>query len=48
VSNSSQNTTRVLVVIPARYESSRFPGKAMADLAGEPLIVRVVRNAAWM
>ena len=39
---------RVLVVIPARYGSSRFPGKALADLAGKPLVVRVVENAARM
>ena len=35
----------VLVVIPARYGSSRFPGKALADLHGLPLIVRVAANA---
>ncbi|MBM4131922.1 3-deoxy-manno-octulosonate cytidylyltransferase [bacterium] len=35
----------VLVVIPARYGSSRFPGKALADLHGRPLIVRVAENA---
>ena len=35
----------VLVVIPARYGSSRFPGKALADIAGKPLIVRVAENA---
>lgn len=35
----------VLVVIPARYGSSRFPGKALADLHGKPLIVRVAENA---
>ncbi len=35
----------VLVVIPARYGSSRFPGKALADVAGKPLIVRVAENA---
>jgi 3-deoxy-manno-octulosonate cytidylyltransferase (CMP-KDO synthetase) len=28
-------------VIPARYASSRFPGKALADVAGEPMIRRV-------
>ncbi len=35
---------RVLIVIPSRFGSSRFPGKALADLAGRPLIVRVVEN----
>ena len=37
---------RVLVVIPARYDSNRLPGKALADLGGKPLIVRVADNAA--
>lgn len=29
------------VLIPARYESSRFPGKPLVDLAGKPMIQRV-------
>lgn len=33
------------VVIPARYASTRFPGKALADLAGEPVIQHVFRRA---
>ncbi len=37
-----------LVVIPARYGSSRFPGKALADLHGRPLVVRVAERAAAM
>lgn len=40
--------SRVLVVIPARFGSSRFPGKALADLAGQPLIVRTARRARAM
>ncbi len=39
---------QVLVVIPARYASSRFPGKALADLAGRPLVVRTVERALGM
>ncbi|MEZ4387689.1 MAG: 3-deoxy-manno-octulosonate cytidylyltransferase [Candidatus Krumholzibacteriia bacterium] len=39
---------RVLVVIPARYGSSRFPGKALADLGGRPLVVRTVECALRM
>lgn len=35
----------VLAVIPARYASTRFPGKALADLAGRPLIEHVYRRA---
>jgi len=31
----------VIAVIPARYGSTRLPGKALADIAGVPMIVRV-------
>jgi 3-deoxy-manno-octulosonate cytidylyltransferase (CMP-KDO synthetase) len=34
------------VVIPARYASSRFPGKPLADIAGKPMVVRVAQRAA--
>lgn len=33
------------VLIPARLASTRLPEKALADLAGQPLIVRVWQNA---
>lgn len=33
------------VVIPARYPSTRLPGKPLADIGGSPMIVRVVRQA---
>lgn len=29
---------RIIAVIPARYQSSRFPGKPLADLCGKPMI----------
>jgi 3-deoxy-manno-octulosonate cytidylyltransferase (CMP-KDO synthetase) len=29
---------QVIAIIPARYASSRFPGKALVDLAGKPMI----------
>ena len=32
---------RVVCVIPSRYESSRFPGKPLADLCGKPMIRHV-------
>ncbi|HOQ32795.1 MAG TPA: 3-deoxy-manno-octulosonate cytidylyltransferase [Candidatus Hydrogenedens sp.] len=35
----------VLVVIPARYGSTRFPGKMLADLCGYPLVYHVYRQA---
>ena len=33
------------VVIPARYASTRLPGKPLADIAGKPMVVRVVELA---
>jgi len=33
------------VVIPARYGSSRFPGKPLADIAGKPMVQHVVERA---
>lgn len=35
---------KTIIVIPARYKSTRLPKKPLADIAGEPLIVRTVRN----
>ena len=37
---------RVLCVIPARYDSTRLPGKPLADIAGKPMIQRVYERAA--
>jgi 3-deoxy-manno-octulosonate cytidylyltransferase (CMP-KDO synthetase) len=36
---------RTLVVIPARMQSTRLPGKPLADIAGQPMIVHVWRRA---
>jgi len=33
------------VVVPARYASTRLPGKPLADIAGKPMVVRVVEAA---
>ena len=35
---------RVLGIIPARYASTRFPGKPLHPIAGKPLIQRVVEQ----
>jgi 3-deoxy-manno-octulosonate cytidylyltransferase (CMP-KDO synthetase) len=35
-----------LVVVPARYASTRLPGKPLADIAGKPMVVRVLERAA--
>jgi 3-deoxy-manno-octulosonate cytidylyltransferase (CMP-KDO synthetase) len=34
---------KTAAVIPARYASSRFPGKALAEIMGQPMIVRVLK-----
>lgn len=39
-------TKKSAVVIPARYASSRFPGKPLAMLAGKPMICHVCEKAA--
>ena len=36
----------IVVVIPARFQSARFPGKPLADLDGRPMIEHVYRRAA--
>jgi 3-deoxy-manno-octulosonate cytidylyltransferase (CMP-KDO synthetase) len=33
------------VVIPARYASSRLPGKPLADIGGRPMVLHVVERA---
>ena len=37
--------SRVVVIIPARYESTRLPGKPLADLNGQPMIQHVYERA---
>jgi len=34
------------IIIPARYESSRLPGKPLLDLDGIPMVVRTYRQCA--
>lgn len=36
---------RYIAIIPARYASTRFPGKPLAMLGGKPIIERVVERA---
>jgi 3-deoxy-manno-octulosonate cytidylyltransferase (CMP-KDO synthetase) len=36
---------RILAVIPARYASTRFPGKIIAPLAGKPLVLHAYERA---
>lgn len=37
-------TRRTVAIIPARYASSRLPGKPLADIGGKPMIVRVMER----
>lgn len=34
-----------IVVIPARYDSTRFPGKPLAEIAGRPMVLHVFDQA---
>ena len=36
---------RALILIPARYASTRFPGKPLAEIGGKPMIQHVVEKA---
>ena len=37
-----------IIVIPARMQATRLPGKPLADIHGEPMIVHVWRQAVAM
>jgi 3-deoxy-manno-octulosonate cytidylyltransferase (CMP-KDO synthetase) len=37
--------TDFVAVIPARYASTRLPGKPLLDIAGKPMVVRVAERA---
>jgi len=37
---------KAVAIIPARYRSSRFPGKPLVSILGVPMVVRVARIAA--
>ncbi|PKP35519.1 MAG: 3-deoxy-manno-octulosonate cytidylyltransferase [Bacteroidetes bacterium HGW-Bacteroidetes-17] len=37
---------KIIGIIPARYESSRFPGKPLAMIFGKPMIQHVYENAS--
>ncbi len=41
----AKSADTVIAAIPARWGSTRFPGKPLAALAGEPVIAHVVRRA---
>ena len=39
-------TADILGVIPARFSSTRLPGKALVEIEGVPMVVRVWRQTA--
>jgi len=43
---STSSPTQVVALIPARYASTRFPGKPLHMLAGKPMIRRVYEQVA--
>ncbi|MDD5729052.1 MAG: NTP transferase domain-containing protein, partial [Victivallales bacterium] len=40
------NDSRTIALIPARFASTRFPGKVLAELCGKPMIQHVYEKAA--
>jgi 3-deoxy-manno-octulosonate cytidylyltransferase (CMP-KDO synthetase) len=43
--NKPDSSLEVIAVIPARYASTRFPGKMLAPLGGKPLVLHAWENA---
>ena len=42
----SKNDTQTIGIIPARYDSVRFPGKPLVDIRGKTMIQRVYERAS--
>jgi len=45
-SGSSLGNPKIIGIIPARYASTRFPGKPLVDIAGKSMIQRVYEQAS--
>jgi len=45
-SNPNNIDSKIVGCIPARYASTRLPGKPLCDIAGKPMILRVVEKAS--
>ncbi|MGZ5437283.1 MAG: 3-deoxy-manno-octulosonate cytidylyltransferase [Pyrinomonadaceae bacterium] len=45
IHTGSKSQTKAVAVIPARYSSTRLPGKPLLDIAGKPLVVWVAERA---
>ncbi len=37
-------SARIVAIVPARFASERLPGKPLADIAGVPMIIRVLQG----
>lgn len=44
--SSNHNQTKAVAIIPARFESTRLPGKALLEIGGKPMICRVAEQAS--
>ncbi len=45
IMTTTHRNNKVIGCIPARYASSRLPGKPLCDIAGKPMILHVVERA---
>lgn len=43
--NQASNMNDFIVIIPARYNSTRLPGKPLLDIGGKPLLQWVYESA---
>ena len=46
IHSSNPKQTKAVAIIPARYESSRLPGKALLEISGKPMICLVATQAS--
>ena len=38
---------KVIILIPARLESTRFPGKPLVKIKGKEMIIRVIERSLY-
>lgn len=46
IKSGSNEKNKIIAIIPARYQSSRFPGKPLAVISGKPMIQRVYEQVS--